>query len=57
MWLFTRIEEGSSPELTLDRPVCIIKKVPDAQRLFCIFGAIVEKPYRNDTDSSFQYTQ
>lgn len=33
-WIFTRASEN----IETGKPVCILKKMPDSQRVFCIFG-------------------
>ena len=33
-WIFTRVDEN----IELAKPVCILKKMPDSQRVFCVFG-------------------
>jgi hypothetical protein len=38
-WIFTRVKDN----IELSKPVCILKKMPDSQRVFCIFGQMVEK--------------
>jgi len=47
LWLFSRVSSDDMGvgglEPTANRPVCILKKIPDSQRLFCIFGLMVEK--------------
>jgi hypothetical protein len=38
-WIFTRVNEN----IELSRPICILRKMPDSQRVFCIFGQMLEK--------------
>eukprot|EP00347_Sterkiella_histriomuscorum_P004759 403359216 len=38
-WIFTRVSEN----IETNRPICIIKKMPDSQRVFCIFGQMIER--------------
>ena len=38
-WVFTRVKDN----IEVNKPVCILKKMPDSQRVFCIFGQMVER--------------
>jgi hypothetical protein len=38
-WIFTRVKDN----IEVNKPVCILKKMPDSQRVFCIFGQMVER--------------
>lgn len=38
-WVFTRVKDN----IEVNKPICILKKMPDSQRIFCIFGQMVEK--------------
>ena len=38
-WIFSRVREN----IELNRPICILRKLPDSQRVFCIFGQMLEK--------------
>jgi hypothetical protein len=33
-WVFTRVRDN----IEVNKPICILKKMPDSQRVFCIFG-------------------
>lgn len=37
LWIFGRIDD-EDPDIQPSRPICIIRKLVDTQRLFCIFG-------------------
>jgi hypothetical protein len=50
LWIFTRQEKDMGVEFGEGRPVCIIKKLPDSQRLFCIFGVMNEKQMIDEED-------
>lgn len=47
-WIFTRVKDNIEPS----KPVCILKKMPDSQRVFCIFGQMVEKVNMVNPDAS-----
>lgn len=38
LWIFSRHENNSTQDVPAERPVCILRKLVDTQRLFCIFG-------------------
>ena len=38
-WIFTRVKDN----IEVSKPVCILKKMPDSQRVFCVFGQMVER--------------
>ena len=33
-WIFTRSKDNIEPS----KPICILKKMPDSARIFCVFG-------------------
>ena len=37
LWIFSRVD-GEDGEIQAQRPICVIRKLVDSQRLFCIFG-------------------
>lgn len=41
LWLFTRIT-GTTGQLEAKKPICVIKKEVDTQRVFCIFGLLTD---------------
>jgi hypothetical protein len=38
-WIFTRVKDN----IEVNKPICILKKMPDSQRVFCVFGQMVER--------------
>jgi hypothetical protein len=41
LWLFTRIS-GTSGQMEASKPICVIKKEVDTQRVFVIFGTLTD---------------
>lgn len=39
-WIFTRVKDN----IEVNKPICILKKMPDSQRVFCVFGQMVDRP-------------
>ena len=37
LWIFTRVD-GVSGDIPPLRPICMIRKMVDTQRVFCVFG-------------------
>ena len=41
LWIFTRIA-GNTGQLEAKKPICVLKKEVDTQRIFCIFGLLTD---------------
>lgn len=51
-WIYTRVKDN----IEADRPICILKKMPDSQRIFCIFGQMYEKPGSQSNNVTENYS-
>ena len=38
LWIFTRVDNNQGGDIPALRPVCMIRKMVDTQRCFCVFG-------------------
>lgn len=52
-WVFTRVKDN----IEATKPICILKKMPDSQRVFCIFGQMVERITSVANDAGSKYNQ
>lgn len=51
-WIFTRVQDN----IEVTKPICILKKMPDSQRVFSIFGQMVEKSLTGANDNKVNKT-